>query len=531
MKPSLLLAMALMGSVALPATAFASDPAARCEALKDLSIPNVRIDIAHLKAAGELPPDPNSAMTGGSPRALQVGTHCLVEGIIEAREGIGGQYGTRFQFRAPVDWNGRFLFQGGGGMDGFIAPAVGFVPVVQSTAEPALTRGYAVVSMNGGHDGMGPNDSTFAQDQQARFDEAYQSIGKVTSVAKNLVTRFYGKTPDHSFFMGCSNGGRQAMLAAQRFPLEFDGVVAGNPAFHISRAPLGEIWDLKQLMPLAPRENGAPILSKALTQADMDTVSSAILDACDDLDGIKDGIINAYGSCKFDYESLKGKIDDKKVDALKAMMSGAKADNGNAVYTGFPADAGLNSMGWRMWKLGTSDTAVPNALAVSIGLNSYSRLFMTPPVETADIDYMTMDFGKAASDMSIMGGLFDATYSVMNTYARRGGKMIIFQGLSDPIFSATDIMEWYNKANKDTVADFSRLFMVPGMTHCGGGSALNDFDPLTILENWTINGVAPRSMPASGKGFPGKSQPICAFPQEAHYTGGDPDKLESYSCR
>ena len=225
------LSLVLMASTAMPAAAQTDSMTSQCEALSGLSMRNVRIDTASLQQAGELPADPNSAMTGGSPRALAVGTHCLVEGKIEDRAGVGGQYGIRFQFRAPVDWNGRFLFQGGGGMDGFIAPAIGSVPVNTTTATPALARGYAVISMDGGHNGR---DASFAQDQQARLDLGFASIGKVTNVAKTLIGDFYGKEPEQSLFMGCSNGGREALMAAQRFPLEFDGVVAGNPGFHLS---------------------------------------------------------------------------------------------------------------------------------------------------------------------------------------------------------------------------------------------------------------------------------------------------------
>ncbi|WP_321454418.1 tannase/feruloyl esterase family alpha/beta hydrolase [uncultured Cohaesibacter sp.] len=521
------LSLALMGSTALPSLAHADDMAARCEALADFSMRNVRIDNASLVPAGELPADPNSAMTGGSKRALSVGSHCLVEGKIKDRAGVGGQYGIRFQFRAPIDWNGRFLFQGGGGMDGFIAPAIGSIPVNTTTATPALARGYAVVSMDGGHDGR---DASFAQDQQARLDLGFAAIGKVTNVAKSLIDDFYDKQPDHSLFMGCSNGGREALMAAQRFPLEFDGVVAGNPGFHLSHAPLAELWDVKHLMAIAPKENGKTILAKALTQDDLDLVSEAVLAACDDLDGLKDGLINAYRSCKFDLESLRGKLEDKKLDGLKTIMAGPVDAAGNALYSDWPVDAGINAPGWRMWKLGTSETGQSNALNVILGMESFSRLFVTPPMQTVDLE--TLDFGAAEKAVREVGGYYDANSTFMTSYANRGGKLLVFHGMSDPVFSASDLMNWYEEAEANTGdKDFSRLFMVPGMTHCGGGPALDDFDPLTVMEQWIETNKAPEQMAATGKSFEGTTQPICAYPKEARYEGGDPTSIGSYSCQ
>ncbi|MEC8631691.1 MAG: tannase/feruloyl esterase family alpha/beta hydrolase [Pseudomonadota bacterium] len=229
-------------------------------------------------------------MTGGSPTPVEVGSHCLVEGKIEDREGVNGRYGIRFQLRMPEDWNGKSLFQGGGGTDGFIAPAIGTIPSTGTTATPALKRGYAVVSMDGGHDGM---KLDFAADQQARLDLAYASIGKVSNTAKALISTLYAAPPEQSYFMGCTNGGREAMMAAQRFPLEFDGVVAGNPGFHLSRAALGGVWDVTQWAKIAPRDE----MYSALRPEGLDAVAEEIDRQCDALDGLEDGVVAAYRQC------------------------------------------------------------------------------------------------------------------------------------------------------------------------------------------------------------------------------------------
>lgn len=511
MKTSLLPGALLLTSALAAAPALAAD----CAALADLSLDRVEIATAAAQPAQTLPPDPMSAMTGGSPRPVEVGAHCLVEGKIGDRDGVGGRYGIRFQMRMPDDWNGRFLFQGGGGSDGFIAPATGSVPSLGTTATPALRRGYAVISMDGGHNGL---DASFAHDQQARLDLAYAAIGKVTDTAKALIRARYGKAPDQSYFMGCSNGGREAMMAAQRFPTEFDGVVAGNPGFHLSRAALTQAWEVTQLMPLAPGGD----LSKALTQAELDIVSDAVLSQCDALDGLKDGIVATQ--CAFDPSALKGKIADDKRAALTRVMEGPKGADGGTLYSDWPWDPGISSAGWRAWKLGFEGTP---ALSLSLGRPSLTTLFMTPPQATLPD---APDFDAMARNVSSVGGYFDADETYLSTFAQRGGKLVIFQGMADPVFSANDIARWY-RATAANTPDAVRLFMVPGMTHCGGGTAtFEDFDPLTLLETWKDSGTAPEAMTATAPSMPGRKMPLCAYPAYAKYTGGDVNAAESFRC-
>ena len=239
--------------------------------------------------AGKLPSDDQAAFTGAYRAAADVefGAHCVVSGELEKRTGADGKpYYIGYQMRLPENWNGKFLFQGGGGMDGFIAPAVGATPVAGSTATPALKRGYAVVSMDGGHQGAG--DASFGADQQARLNLAYQSTGKVTQVAKLLIRQAYRAEPKHSYFMGCSNGGREAMLAAMRYPTEFDGVVAGNPGFRLSRAAIAQSWDNQHFQAAAPKNaQGERIFANALTQQDLDAIAQGVLNRCDKSDGLK----------------------------------------------------------------------------------------------------------------------------------------------------------------------------------------------------------------------------------------------------
>ena len=221
---------------------------------------------------------------------------------------------------------------------------------------------------------------------------------------------------------------------------------------------------------------------------------------------------------------LRGQIADDKLDALLAVMDGAKDSAGNPVYTGWPWDPGVAAAGWRAWKLGTSERP---AMHQTLTVPSTGAVFMTPPQEVPQ----NPDFAELAKATADVGGYFDADDTYLATFAQKGGKMVIFQGLADPIFSATDIARWYTEAKDDTGADFAQLFMVPGMTHCGGGSpAFEDFDPLTLLEDWTAGGDAPVAMPARSPALPEREMPVCAYPLEAHYNGGDLGSADSFTC-
>ncbi|CUH81170.1 Tannase and feruloyl esterase [Tropicibacter naphthalenivorans] len=205
-------------------------------------------------------------------------------------------------------------------------------------------------------------------------------------------------------------------------------------------------------------------------------------------------------------------------------MDGAKDDQGTNVYTGWPWDPGVAAPGWRAWKLGSEQMP---AMHQTLTVPSTGAVFMTPPQEVP----LNPDFAELAREVADVGGYFDADETFLTTFAQRGGKMVIFQGLADPIFSAEDIARWHDEAERYTGAEFAQLLMVPGMTHCGGGNAtFEDFDPLTVLEGWTAGGETPVSMPARAPSMPERTMPICAYPLEALYTGGDVNDAASYTC-
>ena len=274
---------------------------------------------------------------------------------------------------------------------------------------------------------------------------------------------------------------------------------------------------------------GEKILANALIQADLDKVSQAVTAQCDAKDGLKDGVINAWESCNFKPDGLD--LPKEKIAALKAVFDGAKTSKGEQIYSGWYYDTGVNQEDWRKWKLGSSQTGTPDARSATLGAGSLIWYFMTP--SNPKFDWKTFDFDRDTPKTYQTGAINDAIATDLSSFAARGGKFIVLTGVSDPVFSAKDQVDWFKQIQQDTAkaADFSRMFMVPGMNHCGGGQAFNDFDPLTLLENWHAKKQAPERMIAQGKSFPGKQMPICAYPKVATYTGGDENKAESFECR
>ena len=515
---------------AAPAVAQSGD----CAKLTAAQIPNTVITSAVPVPAGR---SAQENMPGQPPQpAWNDPAYCLVKGAIDKRTGADGRpYAIQFEMRLPEGWNGKLLDQGGGGTDGVVRPAVGSS---SRGATPGLVHGYAVISTDGGHPGGG--DTLFGHEQQARLDYAYNSIGESVRVAKQLIAIYYGKAPAKSYFAGCSNGGREAMMAVERYPLEFDGAVAGDPGFRLTRAAVAEAWDTQAFNAVAPRDaTGHPVLNDAFSNADLKLVSDAVLAACDQLDGLKDGEINNLAACRFDPAVLacKGEKDASclspaQVEALHKIFTGAHDSKGNALYASWPYDAGIGDMGWRMWKLGNDKMPAAN---VTLGAKSLEDYFVSP--FDPGFDPAHVDFDTAAGKVAATTAINDADSTQLSTFAARGGKLIIYEGSSDPVFSADDIVAYYKRLEADNggqaaAQGFARLFLVPGMTHCGGGPSTDEFDALAALEDWAEKGHAPERIVAHGNAFPGRTRPLCAYPKYAAYDGSkNPDEAASFTCK
>jgi feruloyl esterase len=321
--------------------------ASSCGDLLTFSTPGTAamFDKAQEVAAGTL-----SARPGGPPIPLQVPAHCRVDGIIGAHTGRDGKaYGIRFAVAMPAQWNGRLVYQGGGGLNGSVQPPIGSTAAGET---PALARGFVVVTSDSGHEGA-VFDGSFLADQQAALDFLYQSIGKVMAVARPLVAAHYGSAAAHSYFVGCSTGGREAMVSAQRYPDEFDGIVAGAPAMRTNYSNLALRWVTASLNSAAPKDGQAHLLTaQALSDSDRKLVVNGLLQACDALDGVPDGMIFDAKGCNFNPQVLQCKgvktdscLTTAQVGAIQRAFAGPRTSSGRQVYPGFAYDTGIGAKG------------------------------------------------------------------------------------------------------------------------------------------------------------------------------------------
>lgn len=526
----LLVSVGLWQASAAAVPAGSASPAKACSDLTRLAIRGSRVAI---NTAEEVPSAPaGTEVPGFGPDkvAVAVPAHCQVRGVIDARTGTDGKkYGLAFALALPDAWNGRFLFQGGAGLNGTLSPPLG---ATAAGNRPALARGFAVVSTDGGHHGAG-FDPSFLADQQASLDFAFNSVPTVTGVAKRLIADYYGKLPLHSYFSGCSTGGREGMEAVERYPSLFDGVISGSPAMRTGYSNLALGWAAVAFNRIAPRDpaTGKPVPGGAFSPADRRLIVRGVLHACDGLDGLEDGMIFNVKACRrrFDPDVLMckgpkapGCLSRAQVGALKAAFGGPVMPGGWRIYSPFPYDTGIGSQ-------------PPAIFPPGLLLNSTAG-----PVSGGKLPLsIDLEAEVARVNASAVQQLID-TYAWTNlgTFAAHGGKQILYHGMSDAWFSAFDTLDYYERLVRDNgglqkVRAFDRLFLVPGMGHCGGGPAtLDQFDFLTPLVKWVEQGVAPEAVTATGRDFPGRSRPLCAWPRHARYKGhGNPEDAASFACR
>lgn len=471
--------------------------------------------------------------------------HCVVTGSLDPRTGVDGRaYATRFELSLPDAWNGRFLYLGGGGNDGLLRDTT--LPMNISSGSPSpLGQGYAVVSTDAGHS---MTSAVFGADPEARRDHAYASHEKTARAARALIARRYGRPPDHAYFTGCSGGGRQGMMFAQRYPEYFDGIVAGAPAMRVSSgATVAALWNHQRLTEAAPRgSDGRPVLARALSDADLNLLATEINRRCDAADGLVDGMVQNTQACRFDPAALQCSGDKNErclsaaqVSAVQAVFAGPRNRAGTALYAPQPWDPGLRDPGWRAWTLGTSTSATPNSRYVTLMLDALANEFFTPP----DPGFDALAFNVDTDPLRMQW--FSAEYDTyrddrLSAFHAHGGKLMFVHGMADPIFSAEDTLDYYRRlaahhGGLTAVQGFARTFLVPGMNHCLGGPATDTYDSLQAMVDWVERGIAPdritaRALP-NNPYFPGRSRPLCPYPAFAKYQGqGDPEDAASFRC-
>lgn len=318
-------------------------------------IPNTTITSATTIAAGGVMV--GERQVGGQQEGgVPVAAHCRVLGTMNERVGAvdGRAYGIDFEMRLPLQWNGRFFHQGNGGLDGTVVPA--FAQFGGGPVTSGLHQGFAVLSSNAGNRDRG--DANFGVDPQARLDYGYQAVGHLTPMAREVIRRVYGRGPDRSYFGGCSNGGRHAMVAATRYAEWYDGILAGAPAFTLPLSSIAQLWGAQRYRTVAT--NPAD-LATAFTPAERQVVARAILNRCDALDGLADGLVQDMAGCQSafdirrDVPTCTGARDgtclsEAQKDVIASIHHGAVLRDGRRVYSSFPYDPGLVAQNWALWE-------------------------------------------------------------------------------------------------------------------------------------------------------------------------------------
>jgi feruloyl esterase len=448
---------------------------------------------------------------------------------------------VNFRLGLPDGWNGKFLFQGVGGLGGTIA-----------NLDSSLARGYAAASTDTGHLASDPN---WAANRAKEIDYGYRGTHVTAVASKAITSAFYAKPVQYAYFNGCSNGGRQAMMEVQRYPDDFDGVIGGHPAtgtpMQVGRAVVYQHM-------LASPDN-------FLTAEKIELIDRATLAACDKADGLADGLVTDPRACTFAVDSLacstsaQGATADKKgadgpdcltagqVTTAKKIYAGVKTADGKPFAHGFPAGHEGGATGWRAWIAGAvppvkqadGSLAYEGArLPSGYGLMEPNFRFLALDNDDPSFSWKVLSLDRDLPRLKTMTEILSPLDPDLRPFKKSGGKLIMYHGWSDPGISAAGTVAYYEQmvqkvgGPKDAEA-FTRLYMVPGMHHCGGGPGPNSFDMLPVLEAWVEKGVAPAGVLASRlvDGKVERTRPLCPFPQVARYQGqGSVDEAASFKC-
>jgi pimeloyl-ACP methyl ester carboxylesterase len=515
-----------------------------CARLAGIALMGGATTSASFERAQAVPQEAVSSLFGPFARP----DHCLVRGVLNRRTGVDGkQYEIRVELRVPGEWNGKLLYFGGIGVDGVIFPADGPL-VVGKPGETALQRGFAVVSTDSGHQaekGPADGDYLFGVDPQARDEYGDQQLPLVHSAAIRILTSAFGRVPSRSYFYGISNGGRQAMMAAQRHPDLFDGIVALSPGFRLVQASLdGSIYHAQLAARVAAKmADGTPDIDHPLSDTKLKLVSDRILEACDGLDGVQDGMVFKSLSCRVDpmkWVCSSGASDNCLTAAearyVRDFMAGGKLRDGRSVYSRVAADPQI--------------TAGMNGRFFSIFWGEVSHIYTTPPTVSPDMrsylfsSNLDTEYQKtltSAGSYKRSGVEFTNSDSPnMDAFMRHGGKLIIYAGAADQAFPSPDAAAYmdtvfarYGKARAD---DFVRLFIVPGWGHVlPDTNSVMQTDLLEVITQWVERERAPEYVMASARSnsaWPGRTRPICTYPQVTIYKGsGSIEDGTNFTCK
>ena len=482
---------------------------------------------------------PHGVTLAGAARIEEVIGYCQVEGMIANSD--DGQSRIRFRLRLPdpSDWNVRFLVLGNGGSAGMFQG--------ENRVQVALQLGYATGQTDTGHTRNGPEDWLLSESEDGVVlpnvitieDFGHGSIHLTSAVGKQLVDAYYSAAPEYSYYLGCSTGGRQGLKAMQRYPADFDGIVAGAPVFSLTRLNMSQVWMEQEKIRLATED-------QPLSEGQLDLIHEGALAACDADDGVVDRIIDDPRQCGFDPGVLQCSgsegspqcLTERQVDFIRLIYDGPVTGAGERIYPGrLPGGEGNGRLGWQ----GFLDANCHNAEATGRCDLVARAWFQNPDMDlTREFDIDNPDHVLAANT-SYYSGVTRADNPDVTPFVQRGGKAILYHGWSDTGVTAIPTIELYEamegtvsrKRGVDDFRDHIRLFLAPGMGHCGGGEGPNDYvvSILGAIDAWVSDGEAPDAIVATHEQR-GMSRPWCPYPQVARLRDPalDPNEAENFDC-
>jgi feruloyl esterase len=488
-----------------PAVVVPVHAAASCESLATVALPAAKVTLAETVGAGAF-----KAPDGATPPAAKgLPQFCRVAATLTP----SSDSDIKIEVWMPTaNWNGKFQAVGNGAFNGTINYAA---------MSAALARGYAASSTDTGHVGPG---ASFAQGHPEKvIDFGWRAVHEMTVAAKKIIAGYYDNGPKWSYWNGCSAGGRQAMKAAQRFPADFNGIIAGAPGLDWTGRAAQAVRHAKRL-----EANEAA----RITEKERRLLHDAVLNACDTLDGVKDGLIENPKACKFDPAVLECKgaggsscLTAPQVETARLMYSAAVNPKTKREITGLEpgSELGWTDLGW-------------TTSARATGLDQFRFLVFRDPSWTIQQFNFDTDIVRAEE---IDADTINALDPNLKPFLSRGGKLIQYHGWSDPQISPASSAQYYSRAiqaagGRAAVDGSYRLFMAPGMGHCGGGEGPNTFDMVAALEQWVEQGKAPDQIAASHatNGVVDRTRPLCPYPQVATYKGtGSIDEATNFTCR
>ncbi len=478
--------------------------AGTCEGIAALKLPDTSITIARIVAAGEFSGSENAATASQAAEFRKLPAFCRVQGVIRP----SSDSNINFEVWMPISgWNGRYLGVGNGGFAGSINyfSANGNAP---SMAQ-ALAAGYAASSTDTGHKGAIIDADWAVGHPEKVIDYGYRAVHTTAGDAKNIIAAFYSKQPT-SYFSSCSNGGRQALMEAQRYPADYAGIVAGDPAWYATHLAAAQIWNQQAIN--ASQDSYVPV-------SKIPAITAAVLDKCDELDGVKDGVIDDPRKCHFDPAVLlcKGSESDTcltgpQVEALKKIYAGPTNSASQQIFPGIFPGGEAGPGGWGLWIIGAQPG---RSLDYAFGVGGLAKIVYQNP----SWDFRSFSFDRDVAFLDDkLGPVRNATNANLKAFRHAGGKLILYHGWSDPDIAPLSTINYYKnvtaKMGERMAREFVRVYMVPGMQHCGGGAGAtvlgsvpnSGADPQNgiqaALERWVENGSAPGEIIAT------KDQPV-----------------------